>query len=163
MWCTTSYTMNIKKEHIVTTITSLLAALLFYAAMSKLINYEQSRSEMLNQVFPRSWTIILTWLIPTLEIIITFTLLFKQTLRYGLWAATVLLGAFSIYIAVVMTGVFGRVPCSCGGILKNMSYPTHLLFNLFFLTIAMLGIRLTNHKYTNNNQSPKERRLGKLA
>ena len=156
--------MNSKKEPITTTIASLLAALLCYAAMSKLMNYEQSQNEMLNQVFPRSWAIILTWFVPSLELLITLTLLFKQTLRYGLWAATLLLGAFSIYIAVVMTGVFGRVPCSCGGILKNMSYYVHLIFNLLFLTIGIAGIRLTNHKYANNkNQSPKERRFGKLA
>ncbi|RZM26957.1 MAG: hypothetical protein EOO88_15105 [Pedobacter sp.] len=156
--------MNSKKEPITTTIASLLAALLFYAAMSKLMNYEQSRNEMLNQVFPRSWAIILTWLIPGLELLITLTLLFKQTLRYGLWAATLLLGAFSIYIAVVMTGVFGRVPCSCGGILKNMGYPTHLLFNLFFVAIGITGIKLTNHQHTSNNFGPiKERRHGKIA
>lgn len=156
--------MTISKTHISTTIASLLAALLFYAAMSKLMDYEQSKSEMLNQVFPRNWASILTWLVPTTELLITATLLYRQSQRTGLWAATLLLTVFSIYIAIVMTGIFGRIPCSCGGILKNMGYGTHLLFNLFFVTIGIIGIKLTNPKYTNSNIHPaKERRSRKLA
>ncbi len=156
--------MNIQKKHILNTIAALHAGLLFYAAFSKLINYEQSASEMLNQIFPRNWSIILTWLVPTVELLITTTLLFRSTLRTGLWASTLLLGAFTIYIGVTMTGIFGRIPCSCGGILKNMSYSAHLIFNLFFVITGIIGIRLANHNDTNNTDRPtKERRFGKLA
>lgn len=156
--------MKITREHITIFIATLLAILFFYAAMSKITNYDQSKSEMLNQIFPSKLAIILTWLIPTLEIIITFLLLYRPFFRVGFLSSTILLGIFSFYIAVVMTGVFGRIPCSCGGILKNMSYGTHLLFNLVFLNLGMLGIRLNNHKnIVNTLSTPKERRHEKLA
>lgn len=121
-------------------ITAALAALFCYAAMSKLLSYGQSEQEMLNQVFPRSFALVLTWLVPSIELILCLLLLIKQTQYTALWAAVLLLFAFSIYIAVAMTGVFGRVPCSCGGILKNMGYGTHLIFNLFFMLAAYGGI-----------------------
>lgn len=43
-----------KKETLLKIISGLLAALFFYAALSKLLDYEKSRQEMLNQVFPAS-------------------------------------------------------------------------------------------------------------
>jgi hypothetical protein len=29
--------------------------------------------------------------------------------------------------------VFGRIPCSCGGLISSLSWTQHLFFNLFFL------------------------------
>ena len=132
--------MSDSKTFYINTFTAALAVLFCYAAMSKLLNYEQSEQEMLNQVFPRSLALVLTWLVPSVELIICLLLLLKKTQYIALWAAALLLSAFSIYIAVVMTRVFGRVPCSCGGILKNMSYGAHLLFNILFIMAACSGI-----------------------
>lgn len=132
--------MATNKTRYINLITAVLATLFCYAAASKLLNYEQSEQEMLNQVFPNSIALMLTWLVPSVELIVSLLLLMKTTQYIGLWAAALLLLAFSMYIAVVMTGVFGRVPCSCGGILKNMSYGTHLLFNILFMLAACSGI-----------------------
>lgn len=133
-----------KKENILKIICSLIAALFFYAAFSKLIDYDKSVGEMRNQLFSATIANILTWLIPTIEIMLTFLLIFPNTKKIALWASLFLLSAFTLYIGVVMTGVFGRIPCSCGGILKNMSYGTHLIFNLFFVSLAVLGLAIEN-------------------
>jgi len=131
-----------KKETILKFISGSIAALFFYAAFSKLMDYDKSVEEMRNQIFSVTIANILTWLIPTIEATLTFLLLFPNTIKIALWASLFLLSAFTIYIGVVMTGVFGRIPCSCGGILKNMSYDTHLFFNLFFIGISIIGISL---------------------
>jgi uncharacterized membrane protein YphA (DoxX/SURF4 family) len=128
-----------KKESLLQIVTGLLAALFFYAASSKLTDFEKSRGEMMNQVFPAQIAEILTWFIPAIELILIPLLLFPSTRKMALWASLFLLSSFTIYIAVVMTGVFGRVPCSCGGILEHMSYGTHLIFNLFFIGLAFIG------------------------
>ena len=133
-----------KKEAILKFICGIIATLFFYAASSKLIDYDKSVSEMRNQIFPTTIAIILAWLIPAIEIILAFLLLLPRTSKIALWASLFLLTAFTLYIAIVMTGVFGRIPCSCGGILKNMSYGTHLIFNLFFVSIALLGLAIEN-------------------
>lgn len=121
-------------------IAGLLAAMFFYAAISKLSDFETSKQEMINQVFSRPVALQLVWLVPLTELIICGLLLFNRTQLTGLYASFLLMGIFSIYISITMSGVFDEIPCSCGGILKDMGYGTHLVFNLFFLCVALLGI-----------------------
>ncbi len=97
---------------------------------------------MLNQIFPRAVSLVLVWVVPVAELMIVGLLFYKPSRLLGFYAALMLLFAFSLYISTTMTGVFGRVPCSCGGILKHMSYWTHLAFNFFFIVMAVLGIAL---------------------
>ncbi|MBB5441254.1 putative membrane protein YphA (DoxX/SURF4 family) [Pedobacter sp. AK017] len=118
------------------------AVLFFYAATSKLLDYELSRRQMLNQVFPVVVAKILVWAVPVAELIIAGLLLYKPTRLKGFYAFTGLMLAFTLYIAVAMSGVFGRTPCSCGGILRHMGYWIHLVFNLFFVGVAIVGIVL---------------------
>lgn len=131
-----------KRENLLSGLSILLALMFFYAAFSKLLDYDKSRQEMLNQVFPRAVALVLTWLVPLLELVLVDLLLFRSTRLWGFYASAVLLILFSVYISVTMTGLFGRIPCSCGGILKHMSYWTHLGFNGFFIVMAVLGIAL---------------------
>ncbi|SHG06904.1 MauE/DoxX family redox-associated membrane protein [Pedobacter caeni] len=138
-----------KKENILTIITAIIAVLFFYAAFSKLIDYDKSIDQMHNQIFPSFISSILTWLIPTLEIILMLGLLFPTTRIKALLASLILLIIFTLYIAVAMTGAFGRIPCSCGGILENMSYGTHLIFNLIFIALAIVGLIIENNKWYN--------------
>ncbi len=131
-----------KKETMLHLISGLIASLFFYASFSKLLDYDKSQWEMRNQIFPPAMAWVLTWAIPLTEIVLMVTLLFPKTRRKALWGSLVLLTIFTLYIAIVMTGVFGRIPCSCGGILKNMSYGTHLIFNLFFIAISLIGLAI---------------------
>lgn len=133
-----------KKENILQIISAIIAALFFYASFSKLMDYERSIVEMRHQIFPIVIANVLTWLIPAIEIVLTLSLLIHKTRKKALWASLILLTAFTLYIAVVMTGVLGRTPCSCGGILKKMSYGMHLIFNIFFVSLASLGLAVDN-------------------
>jgi len=134
-----------KKETILKIISGLIASLFFYASFSKLMDYEKSQWEMKNQIFPPEIAWLLTWLIPTVEIFLMIVLLFPNTRKKALLGSSILLTIFTLYIGIVMTGVFGRIPCSCGGILKNMSYGTHLTFNIFFITISLIGLIIENN------------------
>lgn len=147
-WALQKWFIN-KKETILTIITAIIAVLFFYASFSKLIDYDKSNGQMHNQVFPSFIASILTWLIPAVEIVLMFGLLFPTTRIKALRASLILLIIFTLYITIVMTGVFGRIPCSCGGILENISYGTHLIFNLFFIAIAILGLLIENNKWIN--------------
>jgi putative oxidoreductase len=123
---------------------AIVAIMLFYAAISKLADYQLSKEQMLNQVFPDWIALHLTWLVPVVELCIATALIYKNSIVYGLYAALILLTAFSIYISLSMTGLLGRIPCSCGGILKHMSYSTHLCFNVCFMLLALVGIKPNN-------------------
>lgn len=117
-----------------------LALLFGYAALSKLLHYGISRMEMRNQVFPDRVAEVLTWAVPTVELAVVALLLYRPFRLLGLYGSAVLLAAFSLYIGLVFIGMFGRVPCSCGGILGRLGYGEHLVFNLFFLALSIVAI-----------------------
>jgi len=128
------------KANIKQFITFLLILLWVYAASSKLLNYEESRRQMLNQVFPNTIGMILVWAVPMVELITTGLLMFHRTRLAGLNASLFLLINFTIYIALIMTGGFGRIPCSCGGIIEEMTWGQHLVFNLSFIALTLVAI-----------------------
>lgn len=132
------------------TVAGLLILMFSYAAFSKLVDYEDSKKAMLNQVFSDGIALQLVWLVPLTELIIVILLLLNNTRLQGFNASAILMTGFTLYIAFSMSGAFGRIPCSCGGILSRLGYGTHLLFNLFFLSLSIIGIvceeRCLNHQ-----------------
>lgn len=113
---------------------------------------------MLNQIFPLWMAEILVWLVPLTELILAMLLLFKKTRRGALIGSLLLLIAFSGYVGLVMTGIFGWIPCSCGGILRQLPYEAHLAFNLGYTAIAAVGFYLQRDVFSlyDNTQQRKE-------
>ncbi|MBA2250389.1 MAG: hypothetical protein H0W12_09375 [Chitinophagaceae bacterium] len=130
------------------TISFLLVLLFVYAATSKLYDFKGFVNDMNNQPFPNSWTPFLTGSIPTVEILIAACLLFPSTTIAGLYAALFLMLVFSTYTLLVLLNVFPYVPCSCGGIIKKLTWPQHFIFNVFFVLIAAAGIVIEKNKFT---------------
>lgn len=126
------------------TVPPLLVLLFTYAAFSKLFTFSDFDQQLHNQSFP-SWLadFLLYFLIPA-EIITALLLCFKRTVIVGLLFSSVLLLAFTAYIALVLADYFDKTPCSCGGVLKWLGWKSHLIFNLVFtaLTITSLTIHL---------------------
>src|SRR5690606_33812320 len=89
-----------------------------YAATVKLWNWETSRREMHLQPFPDWMGDILFWLVPLVELTIVVLLLYHVTMLRGIQASVILLCVFTIYLALGLGRVFGKVPCACGGILS---------------------------------------------
>lgn len=118
----------------------LLIILFCYAATSKLISLELFRQQLLNQTIPAEVSRVLVYLLPGIELLAVGFLIYKPTRRLGLIAASLLMLAFTGYIALVLLGFWDRIPCSCGGILNSMSWTAHLVFNLFFLAIALFAL-----------------------
>lgn len=149
-----------RKKQLLDLISLLLIILWSYAAVSKLSNMEKSRMEMLNQVFPAWMAEVLVWLVPLVELALAGLLLFRRTRGRALLGSFLLLIAFSAYVGLLMTGIFGRVPCSCGGILRAMPYEAHLVFNLCYTGIAALGHHLHRNdvSFQTNNPQRKEAR-----
>lgn len=120
----------------------LLVLLWMYAASSKLLDFGMFKAQMHRQVLFPFLKTSLVYVLPAIEICLAFSLLFDFTQKAALYLSFALLSAFSIYIALGTSKILGRVPCSCGGILKNMSWTTHLVFNLFFLLLTAFCIHI---------------------
>lgn len=125
-------------------ISSLLLFILFaYTAASKFQDFNMFVLELNNQPFPNWVTPYLAWSLPSVELLIAAALIFGKTKRIGFWASFVLMLLFTTYTALVLLHVFKKVPCSCGGVISMLSWKQHLIFNLFFLALSIIGIRLT--------------------
>lgn len=132
-----------KTKKIAIDICMMLLVLMFtYAACSKLMDYDNSKLSMMKQLIPAGTAPTLTWLVPVIELLIVILLLFNKTRLLGLYASAILMAMFSAYIAIALSGLFGHRACSCGGILSHMGYWGHLVFNLVFVGIALMGIKL---------------------
>ncbi|MEJ7778751.1 MAG: MauE/DoxX family redox-associated membrane protein [Daejeonella sp.] len=62
------------------------------------------------------------------------------------FGSCILLFLFSMYIILVINHAFERIPCSCGGIISKLTWGQHLVFNLFFLALALAGFIISTKK-----------------
>ncbi|OJV15208.1 MAG: hypothetical protein BGO21_29835 [Dyadobacter sp. 50-39] len=129
-----------KRQNMLTIITALLIILYSYTALSKLASLQVFRTQLRMQPFPAGLIGPLAVLIPVIELIATALLLRTSTRVYGLYLSAVMMLIFTGYIGLVLLNVFEKTPCSCGGVLQQMGFGSHLLFNLFFLAISLIGI-----------------------
>ncbi len=130
---------NIKQYFIEITV-FLLVLLWVYTASSKLIDFHRFKAQMHNQTIPKTLADILIYTLPTIEIGTALLLLVQKTRLAGLYLSATLLLLFTGYIGLILMNYFGRVPCSCGGVLQIMNWPTHFIFNLFYLLLTIYGI-----------------------
>ena len=136
-----------KRQVIIECIAALLILLFLYASLSKFLDFKTFTGEMNNQPLPNSWTPFLVWFIPCTEITISLALLFEYTRLLGLYASLILMSLFTVYTVIILLHFFSYVPCSCGGVIKRLTWRQHLVFNLFFVALSVLGIILQRRKH----------------
>ena len=129
------------KRTIVDIITYLYVLLFLYAATSKLIEYDKFLLQMSKSPIITDYAHILVWMVPALEIIISITLLIEKTKMAALYAAFGLMLMFTLYIYAILN-YSDNIPCSCGGVLQRMTWDQHLIFNIFFVILGIIGIIL---------------------
>lgn len=138
--------MVMKKGNLLPIISGLLILLWIYAAGSKLAQYKVFMSQLARQPLPH-WSIpILAWALPLVEIIIALFLCFQRTNKTGFIFSSLLMTAFTLYVLLALSGIFGQIPCSCGGIFSFMRWKGHLIFNICFTLISFAGWYFQKHK-----------------
>jgi len=131
-----------KRQILLECISALLIMLFLYASLSKFLDFYTFTGEMNNQPLPNSWTPFLVWFIPCSEILMCIALLFERTRLIGLYAALFFMSLFTIYSIIIVLNFFGRIPCSCGGVIKRLTWTQHIVLNLFFVGLSISGIVL---------------------
>lgn len=86
---------------------------------------------MRNQPFSRPVNNLLAYVLPVVEMGAVILLVIHRTRLTGLFLSLLML-LFTGYVAVVLLNVFGRIPCSCGGVIELLGWKAHLVFNIFF-------------------------------
>ena len=139
-----------KRQILIECISALLILLFLYASMSKFMDFHTFTGEMMNQPLPHYLTRFLIWFIPITEIGLCLLLLFERTRLLGLYGSLGFMSLFTIYSIIIILNFFGRIPCSCGGVIKRLTWRQHIVFNLFFVALSISGIILQRKKLFNS-------------
>lgn len=132
--------LSVRKQSIIVEFIAMLYVLLFvYATTSKLLDFDTFQVQLGQSPLLSAYAHWVAFGVPFLEFLIVFLLAFPKWRLLGLYAAFSLMVLFSTYIVVILN-FSSFVPCSCGGILENMSWTQHLVFNILFVVLSLIGI-----------------------
>lgn len=127
-------------------ISALLIILFVYAATSKLLDYQKFRVQVGQSPLLTDFASLVAWMIPVIEIVISLLLAFSRTRLLALYTSFSLMLMFTAYIMTIIK-FSDNIPCSCGGVLQNMSWNQHLVFNLGFVVLTLVAI-VVHPRYT---------------
>ncbi|MFV8369609.1 MauE/DoxX family redox-associated membrane protein [Flavobacterium sp. LB2R40] len=130
----------------------ILYVLLFiYAAVSKLLDFENFQVQLGQSPLLSAFAWWVSGLVPIIELGIVVLLAIPKWRTLGLFASLSLMTMFTSYIFIVLH-FSAFVPCSCGGILEKMSWNTHLVFNCAFVVLAVVALVWQNQINTENRR-----------
>jgi hypothetical protein len=132
-------------------IAAIFIFLFTYTALSKFYDFTSFKNVLRQSPLIGKLSILLAWALPLTELATASLLFFPRTRLAGLYVSLVLMIVFSIYLGYMV--LFSpNLPCSCGGVLKQMTWQQHVWFNLFFTGLAAFSIWLTRQR---PQQEPK--------
>lgn len=141
-----------KHANFISELIALLFILLFiYAAVSKLLEYDKFHIQISQSPILTSMGNWIAFLVPVIEILIAFFLIVPRFRLLAFYAAFCLMITFTTYIFLILK-FSPFIPCACGGILDSMGWAEHLIFNLGFVSLAMIGVLLTERFNISNTQ-----------
>lgn len=132
-------------QHIPEIVASLFILLFTYTAMTKLLSFDTFKSQLSKSPLFSNINVVPAILIPAAEIIISVLLLIPTTRLKGLYASLGLMVVFTGYLGYMVLFT-PDLPCSCGGVLKQMTWNQHIIFNgvCILLSIAAIGLSTPN-------------------
>ncbi|WP_157417952.1 MauE/DoxX family redox-associated membrane protein [Aequorivita capsosiphonis] len=126
-------------------ITFLYMLLFVYAASSKLLDSETFVLQLAQSPLLSAYAVIFAWLVPGIELLIALLLIIPRCRTMALYGSFLLMVMFTSYIFIILN-FSDFIPCSCGGVLENLSWSQHLIFNIVFIILAAIAILLDRTK-----------------
>lgn len=121
---------------------SLLFVLLFlYTAVYKILDFNNFRAVIGQSPLITRFAPYLAVGVPLAEIVISGLLVLPRWRLVGLCASFAIMLLFTFYI-ILLLNLHVHLPCSCGGIIQEMSWQQHLIFNLVAVLLALIGITI---------------------
>lgn len=131
------------KRKIALEIISFLFVLLFlYASLSKLLDYQKFTVQIGQSPLLTGFGDFIPWVVIGSEIGVSIMLITPRLRLIGFYAAFSLMVMFTAYIIAILN-YSTYIPCSCGGILEELGWTEHLIFNILFTALALLAIVLS--------------------
>lgn len=145
-----------KKETALEWICYAFIILFLYTAFSKLFLFTVYLDDLHRSPLLAPFANYLSILLPLSEIAVAVALFLPQYRKIGLYGAAALMVMFTGYVTYVLTLTTKR-PCTCGGLIRQLTWPQHLVFNIFFTALALVGIYLYNkaQRYSNFHKTAR--------
>ena len=129
-----------KNESVILICAALIILLFMYTATSKLISPKFFSHAMRSQPFSRGVQNFLIHFLPGIEIGAALLIVANKTRFTGLCLSLLLLLVFTGYIVLIKFNFYGKIPCTCGGVIEYMSWTEHLWFNVTFIIINLIAV-----------------------
>ncbi|ASE60689.1 hypothetical protein CEQ15_03800 [Chryseobacterium indologenes] len=137
------YQNQLKRKRITFNIVIVLLLLLWIpVSIDKITDFAAFKSGILRQPFSDSLGYVLIYTLPALELITVLALVMEKFRKAGLILSTVLMTAFTAYIAMALLGTWEKLPCGCGSVISGMTWTQHFFFNLLFFFLSGWGFYL---------------------
>lgn len=131
--------MKTLKQHFGTVTSSFFILLFCYAAISKIIDFENFQVQLAQSPLTNAYSVSISYAVIAVELLIV-SLLSSSKLRLpGLHASFTLMVFFTVYIYVILN-YSDNIPCSCGGVLEELGWSEHLIFNILCAAAALAAI-----------------------
>lgn len=131
--------MNNWKEMLVQGTACYFILLFGYAAWSKYGDFENFQVQLAQSPLLSAYAGYVSHAVIGVEFLIVALLVFEQSRRVGLYCSLGLMTAFTVYIFLILN-FSDFVPCSCGGILEELGWTEHLIFNLASTALAAVTL-----------------------
>ena len=142
----TKFRFNMQAKHqqlILLLLDIILASLFAYTAYEKIMDHERFMNGISKVEIIGKFAFLISWSVPIVEGLIAVFILIPDTAKIGLWSFFGMMGIFSVYILIALIWA-SNLPCHCGGVIETLTWTEHLWFNLGFILLSLIAIRLEN-------------------
>ena len=130
-----------KRAALIEIIAMLFMILFLYTGISKIMDYTLFKEQIADSPLLEPVAPWIAWVLPKMEIVVAI-LLFIPSLRLkALYTSLVLMILFLFYVLYIFL-FNAHLPCSCGGVLQQLSWKGHIIFNCIFIALAVIAILL---------------------
>ena len=136
---------KLKPKHsraIVQTVCYLYILLFVYAAISKLLEFEDFQTQLGQSPLLGAFAEWVSYGVVIVELLSAILLVFDRTRKAGLLFALTLMIMFTTYIIIILYFTT-FTPCSCGGVIESLGWKEHLIFNIVFILLASCALYLS--------------------
>lgn len=127
------------KNNFAATACSLFALLFTYAALSKILDFENFQVQLGQSPLLTAFAGPVSYAVPIAELLLAVLLFADSTRTVALFCSYSLMCMFTAYIYIILNWS-SFIPCSCGGILEKLGWTEHLLFNAAFIILGITAI-----------------------
>lgn len=131
----------LKKQVWLEIISHIFIILFVYTGISKLLEYDVFREQLAESPVLAKFSPVIVFAVPLIEFIISLMLFLPRFRLKGFYASFILMVLFTAYIITLFT-ISPELPCSCGGIIEDLSWKGHLLLNSSLILLSIIAIRL---------------------